>query len=165
MKRGFYEKVAARRDQRASVFGKILGAMENSCELCDAILREYRIAYLDFWERASEETRDACKAVGELIGGSEADLQRVEDRLPRFRPMTAQQLNIAAMKAGVRYSYIRREDPLRHAMLKRWLHQQATGHVVHIRTSSELSTASVASPAHGLSEYPVFLHGLLPIRR
>jgi hypothetical protein len=104
--------------------------MENSCEQCDAILREYRIAYLDFWERASQETRDACKAVGELIGGSEVDLQRVEDRLPRFRPMTAQQLNIAAMKAGVRY--LRGEDPLRHAMLKRWLHQQATGHFVHL---------------------------------
>ncbi len=28
--------------------------------------------------------------------------------------MTTQQLNIAAMKAGVRY--LRREDPLRHAM-------------------------------------------------
>jgi hypothetical protein len=71
VKRGFYEKVAARRDQRASVLGKILSAMENSCEQCDAILLEYRIAYLDFWERASQETRDACKAVGELIGGSE----------------------------------------------------------------------------------------------
>jgi hypothetical protein len=57
-------------------------------------------------------------------------LQRVEDRLPRFRPMTADQLNFTAMKAGVRY--LRREDPLKHAMLKKWLHQQATGHVVHL---------------------------------
>jgi hypothetical protein len=44
--------------------------------------------------------------------------------------MTACQLNFTAMKAGVRY--LRREDPLKHAMLKKWLHQQATGQVVHL---------------------------------
>jgi hypothetical protein len=108
--------------------------VENSCEKCDAILREYRIAYLDFWDRASQETRDACKALGELIGGSEADMQRVEDRLPRLRPMTAQQLNIATWKAGM--GYLGGEDRIRDTMLKKWLHQKATGHVVRLSFGS-----------------------------
>ncbi len=104
--------------------------MKNSCEECDAILREYKIAYLDFWERASQETRDACKALRELIGGSEADMQSVEDHLPRFRPMSAEQLNTAALKVGVRY--LRGEDRIGNAMLKKSLHQKATGHVGHL---------------------------------
>ena len=104
--------------------------MDNSCEQCDAILRECRIAYLDFWERASQETRDACKALGRLIGGSESDMQTVEDLLPRFSPMCAEELNISTLKTGVRY--LRGKDPFRDAMLKRWLHQQGTGHIVNI---------------------------------
>jgi hypothetical protein len=100
--------------------------MENPCLECDVILREYRIAYLDFWERASQETRDACKALGELIGGSEADMQSVEDHLPRFRPMSGEQLNTATLR------YFGGDDRIRDAILKKWLHQKATGHIVHL---------------------------------
>ena len=102
------------------------GAMENSCEQCNAILRECRIAYLDFWERASKETRDSCKALGKLIGGSEADMRVVEARLPRFRPMSAEKFNSAT------FSYFPGEDRLRDAMLNKWRHQHATGHIVNI---------------------------------
>lgn len=100
--------------------------METSCHECEAILRDYRIAYLDFWERASQETRDACKALRELIGGSEADMQSVEDRLPWFRPMSAQQLNAANLK------YFGGDERIRDAILKKWQHQKATGHIVHL---------------------------------
>jgi hypothetical protein len=115
--------------------------VENSCKKCDAIFREYRIAYLDFRDRASQETRDACKALGELIGGLEADMQRVEDRLPRLRPMTAQQLNIATLKAGM--GYLGGEDRVRDAMLKKWLRQKAP--------ATSCTFRSVVSKCSGLS--------------
>jgi hypothetical protein len=103
--------------------------MEN-CKECDAILQEYRMAYIDFLENASQETRDACKALGELIGGSAADMQSVEDRVPRFRPMSAEQLNAATVKAGM--GYLRGDDRIRNAMLKKWQHQKATGHTAQL---------------------------------
>ena len=44
-----------------------------SCEECEAITLEYRRAWLDFWLNASDETRDACRALWQLVaGGSEA---------------------------------------------------------------------------------------------
>jgi hypothetical protein len=91
--------------------------VENSCEECDAILRAHRIAYLDFWEKASPKTRDACRALGKLMEGSEADIQCVEENLPRFRSMSAEQLNTATLNAGLRY--LRGEDPIKDAMLKK----------------------------------------------
>ena len=53
-----------------------------SCEECAAITLEYRRAYLDFWLHASNETRDACRALAQLVaGGSEADVARTQELL------------------------------------------------------------------------------------
>jgi hypothetical protein len=101
------------------------------CEQCDAILREYQIAYLDFLESADQETREACQAVVRLLECSEAAMQSVEDILPRFHPMSAAELNTVAFKEGVRYW--RGADRIKGAILKKWLHQKATGHVVNLR--------------------------------
>jgi hypothetical protein len=103
--------------------------MEN-CKECDAILQEYRIAYADFWEHASEQTRDACRALGELVRGTETDIRSVEGRLSTFQPMNAGQLNAAMVNTGIQY--LGGSDPLKAAMLKKWQHQQATGHVVRL---------------------------------
>ena len=57
------------------------------CEECEAILLEHKRAYLDFWLNAREETRDACRAIGQLIAwGSEADVARAQELLRPFKP-------------------------------------------------------------------------------
>jgi hypothetical protein len=42
--------------------------------------------------------------------------------------MNADQLNAATLKAGVRY--LAGEDRIRDALRKKWMHQNASGHVV-----------------------------------
>jgi hypothetical protein len=60
-----------------------------SCEECEAITLEYRQACLDFWLNASDETRDACRAIEQLVvGGSEADLARAQELFRPFRSAT-----------------------------------------------------------------------------
>ena len=60
-----------------------------SCEECEAITLEYRRAWLDFWLNASDETRDACRALWQLVaGGSEADVARAQELLRPFGPAT-----------------------------------------------------------------------------
>ena len=60
-----------------------------SCEECEAITLDYRRAYLDFWLNASDETREACRALWELVaGGSEADVARTQELLRPFKPAT-----------------------------------------------------------------------------
>jgi hypothetical protein len=43
------------------------GAIENSCEVCKAIALKYKRAWLDFWLNASEQTRNGCRAIGQLL--------------------------------------------------------------------------------------------------
>jgi hypothetical protein len=60
-----------------------------SCEECEAITLEYRRAWLDFWLNASDETRDACGALWQLVaGGSDADVARAQELLRPFKPAT-----------------------------------------------------------------------------
>jgi hypothetical protein len=103
--------------------------MQN-CEECEAILRGYRIAYAEFWEQASEQTRDACRALAELLEGTGNGIQIDDGRLSKFQPMGADRLNAAIVNTGIRY--LRGDDPLRAALLRKWQHQKATGHVVQL---------------------------------
>ncbi len=65
------------------------GAMKTSCEECEAIVLEYKRAYLDFWLNANEEIRNGCRAIGQLVsGGSEADVARAQELLRPFKSAT-----------------------------------------------------------------------------
>lgn len=101
-------------------------AMETdpTCEECAAILVEYKRACLDFWMNASEETREGCRAIGQLVaGGTEADLAHARDVLPRFTPFAPYANPDARM------------SPSRIAGLwfRRFQHQAKTGHYVPLR--------------------------------
>jgi hypothetical protein len=61
---------------------KIEFAMNARCRECEAIALEYKKACLDFWQNASEETREAWRVLRRLAGGTEDDVSRLED-LPR----------------------------------------------------------------------------------
>jgi hypothetical protein len=62
-------------------------ATDPTCEECAAIVLEYERAYLEFWVNASEETREGCRAIGQLVtGGTEDDLARAHEVLRPFKP-------------------------------------------------------------------------------
>lgn len=94
------------------------------CEECQAIILEYERASLDFWLNASEETRDACRAIGQLVaGGTDADLARAHELLAPFKP---------CVNADVRYSPSRM-GPL---FYKKFQHEAKTGHYISLRLVS-----------------------------
>jgi hypothetical protein len=60
-----------------------------SCDECEAIILEYRRACIEFWLNSSDETRDACRAIGQLVAGCrEADAAHAEELLRPFKPLT-----------------------------------------------------------------------------
>lgn len=62
-------------------------ATDPTCEECAAILLEYERACLDFWRNTSEEAREGCRAIGQLVTrGTEADLAHAHEVLPPFKP-------------------------------------------------------------------------------
>jgi hypothetical protein len=103
-----------------------MGAMPTAptCEECAAIRLEYERACLEFWLNASEETREGCRAIGQLVtGGTEDDLARAHEVLRPFKPFTPH------ANADARMS------PSRMAGLwvRKFQHAAKTGHYVRLR--------------------------------
>jgi hypothetical protein len=99
-------------------------AADPTCEECAAILLEYERAYLDFWRNASEETREGCRAIGQLLtGGTEADLDRAREVLPPFRPFTPYANPDARMSPS----------PMAGVAIRRLQHTAKTGHYLTLR--------------------------------
>ena len=103
-----------------------MGAMatEPICEECAAIVLEYERACIEFWANASEETREGCRAIGQMVaGGTEADLARASEVLRPFKPFTPY------ANADARMS------PSRMAGLwvRKFQHAAKTGHYVSLR--------------------------------
>jgi hypothetical protein len=106
-----------------------VGAMptDPNCEECAAILLEYERTCLDFWLNASEETREGCRAIGQLVArGTETDLARAQELLPAFR----------AFKPYVNADA--RMSPSRMASLwfRKFQHEARTGHYLSLRPPS-----------------------------
>jgi hypothetical protein len=83
-----------------------------SCDECEAIILEYRRACIEFWLNSSEETRDACRAIGQLVAGCrEADAAHAEELLRPFKPLTFEsKMN---RRAGLLEAYVGSDfDPL-----------------------------------------------------
>jgi hypothetical protein len=98
-----------------------------TCEECAAILLEYKRACFDFWLNASEETREGCRAIGQLVaGGTETDLARAQELLPPFKPFKPYVNPYAAM------------SPSRMAelIIRKYQHESKTGHYVSLRPPS-----------------------------
>jgi hypothetical protein len=89
------------------------------CEECAAILVEYERACLEFWANASEETREGCRAIGQLVaGGTEADLDRAREVLPSFK----------SSKPYVNaYAYMR-PSRMAEVTMRKFQHEAKTGH-------------------------------------
>jgi hypothetical protein len=103
-----------------------MGAMRSSapCEECRAILMEYERASLDFWLNASEETRDACRAIRQLVaGGTEADVAQAHQLLPPFKAFRSPVNDDARMSPA-------QMGPLIYRKLQ---HEAKTGHHVSLR--------------------------------
>jgi hypothetical protein len=99
-------------------------ATDPSCEECAAIRLEYERVCLEFWEKASEETREGCRAIGQLVArGTEADLARAHEMLPAFRPFQPYVNPYASM------------SPSRMAELglRKLKHEAKTGHFQSLR--------------------------------
>jgi hypothetical protein len=97
--------------------------MQNSCKECDAIVREYRTACLDFWLGANQETRDACRSIVKLVeSGTEEDAVRVETHLRPFRPIYA-----------ARAEFYGGSTRIRDLIFRKIKHQSETGHYVNLR--------------------------------
>jgi hypothetical protein len=103
-----------------------MGAMatEPTCEECAAIRVEYERACLEFWLNASEETREGCRAIGQLVtGGTEADLARAHEVLAPFKLFTRYANADARMSppcmAGL--------------WVRKFQHAAKTGHYVRLR--------------------------------
>jgi hypothetical protein len=95
-----------------------------TCEECAAILLEYERACLEFWLNASEETREGCRAIGQMItGGTEADVARAREVLPPFKPFTPY------ANADARMSPSRMAD----LWVRKFQHAAKTGHYVRLR--------------------------------
>jgi hypothetical protein len=99
-------------------------ATDLTCEECAAIRLEYERACLEFWANASEEIREGCRAIGQLVaGGAEADLTRAHEVLPPFRPFEPYVNPYATMSpscmAGLR--------------TRKFQHEAKTGHYQSLR--------------------------------
>lgn len=104
-----------------------MGAMatDPTCEECAAILLEYERACLEFWLNASEETREGCRAIRQMVaGGTEADLARAREILPPFKPFEPYVNPYTEM------------SPSRIALARKFQHEAKTGHYVSLRPPS-----------------------------
>ena len=101
-------------------------ASHPTCEECAAILLEYERACLEFWLNASEETREGCRAIGQMVaGGTEADVARAREVLPPFKPFEPYVNPYAQM------------SPSRVALgIRKVQHEAKTGHHVSLRPPS-----------------------------
>jgi len=59
----------------------------STCEECEAITWELAEAYLNAWSASDRGTQAAWTAVYKMIGGTEADVERAEELLPKARPV------------------------------------------------------------------------------
>ncbi len=103
-----------------------MGAMptDPTCKECAAIRLEYQRACLEFWANASEETREGCRAIGQLVtGGTEDDLARAHEVLRPFKPFTAY------ANADARMS----PSHMAGLWIRKFQHAAKTGHYVSLR--------------------------------
>ena len=105
------------------------------CRECEAILQEYRAAFYEFWLNASPETRRACQSVAGLIGGTEADVEHLEDFARPFRPLTAEQLTREYRREAGSYAGKAQSGRIRKVVIRKIEHQLATGHSVNVHDS------------------------------
>ena len=118
-----------------------------SCDECEAIILEYRRACIEFWLNSSDETRDACRAIGQLVAGCrEADAAHAEEVLRPFKPLTFEsKMN---RRAGLLEAYVGSGfDPLKAESVskgssriaelayRKLQHQFKSGHYVSFRFS------------------------------
>jgi hypothetical protein len=98
-----------------------------TCEECAEIRVEYERACLEFWQSASEETREGCRAIGQLVaGGTEGDLARANEVLPPFKPF----------KPYVNpYAYMR-PSRMAEVSIRKVKHEAKTGHYQSLRPPS-----------------------------
>lgn len=59
----------------------------SACAECEEIAWALAQAYLDAWCASDRGTRAAWKAVYGMIGGTEADVERVQELLPAVKPV------------------------------------------------------------------------------
>jgi hypothetical protein len=112
--------------KRIRLFIYHVGAMPTDppCEECAAILLEYERACLDFWANANEETREGCRAIGQLVaGGTEADLERAHEVLPPFKPFKPY-VNPYAYMSPSRMTEL---------LIRKFQHEAKTGHFQSLR--------------------------------
>lgn len=107
-----------------------------SCNECEAIIVEYRRACIDFWLNASDETREACRAIGQLVAWCrEADADHAQELLRPFKPSTFEsKMN---PRAGLLEAYVGSGFDQRIAELayRKLQHQFKSGHYVSFRFS------------------------------
>jgi hypothetical protein len=102
------------------------------CEECEEIILEYKRACLEFWLNANQETRDACRAMGDLMGGGSG----TEAALGMLRPFEPFRGPVSADETKVK-------TPLAEVVRRKLKHQAKTGHYVKFPvvkpSSSDLS--------------------------
>ena len=69
-----------------------------ACDECIAIALEIRAAYLDTWMSADQDFREAWLAIRKLKGGTEEDVARLEELLPRARLRTSPRIGNAVLR-------------------------------------------------------------------
>jgi hypothetical protein len=124
-----------------------------SCEECEAIILEYQQACLVFWLNASKETRDGCRAIGQLVaGGSESDVTRAQELLRPFKaaifePKMTERRALLEAYVGSAFDQVGGESGgkgssrMAELVYRKLQHQFKSGHYVSFRPapSSDLS--------------------------
>jgi hypothetical protein len=109
---------------RQSIYDMGAMSIHPTCEECAAIVLEYERACLEFWLNASEETREGCRAIGQMVaGGTEADVARASEVLRPFKLFTPY-VNADARMSPSRMSGL---------WIRKFQHAAKTGHYVSLR--------------------------------
>ena len=107
------------------------------CRECAAIAEEYRRACVEFWLKASEETRAACRALQQLVTeGSEADVDRACELLRPYQPAPLPSSSNAPSRRLEPYVANYGSSPMAELIYRKLQHQFKTGHHVKLRPDS-----------------------------
>jgi hypothetical protein len=103
--------------------------MSYQCRECEAIAIEINDAFREAWASKDQRFRDACTAAYRLLRGTEEDLERAQELLPKFKP----DLNLSE---GVpRFTPNLDLSRTGHAVRRKFAHEALTGHKIRINTN------------------------------
>lgn len=94
------------------------------CEECEKIAHELEEALAELWLSSDENFRDAWRACGKLMGGTEEDMQRAEELFPKAR--NSQQ----AVASKLHEYFFERNGRVVAAVYRKLTHLALTGHNV-----------------------------------